>query len=295
MPPARAGSDPVFDRPVFIVSPPRSGSTLLFETLAQSPGVHTIGDESHQLIEGVAALAPAARGFESNRLVAADATPEVIEELRNRFRAALRDRDRRQPDAASRIRMLEKTPKNALRLPFLARVFPEARFIYLHRDPRRVLASMMEAWQSGRFRTYPNLPGWTGMPWSLLLVPGWRDLLGKPLQHVVAAQWNTTCRLLVDDLEHMPPGSWTAVSYEAFVAQPEAEVRRLCDFNSLPWDRTLPQVLPLSSYTVSAPDPDKWQRYAAFIDEVWPLVRDQANRAELLLDRSLNLPRRQIS
>jgi hypothetical protein len=57
----------------------------------------------------------------------------------------------------------------------------------------------------------------------------------------------------------------------------------------------LPQVLPLSSYTVSAPDPDKWQRYAAFIDEVWPLVRDQANRAELLLDRSLNLPRRQIS
>ena len=126
-------------------------------------------------------------------------------------------------------------------------------------------------------------------------MPGWHDLLGKPLQQVVAAQWNTTSRLLVDDLEQLPPGSWTAASYEAFVAQPEAEVRRLCDFNSLPWDRTLPQVLPLSSYTVSAPDPDKWQRYAALIDEVWPQVRDQAKRAELLLDRSLDLPRRQIS
>src|SRR5690606_36855978 len=38
-----------FDRPVFIVSPPRSGSTLLFETLAAAPGVFTIGDESHGL------------------------------------------------------------------------------------------------------------------------------------------------------------------------------------------------------------------------------------------------------
>ena len=46
----------------------------------------------------------------------------------------------------SRVRMLEKTPKNSLRVPFLARVFPEARFIYLYRDPRQVLSSMIEAW-----------------------------------------------------------------------------------------------------------------------------------------------------
>ena len=36
-PSVRGPRDPVFDRPVFIVSPPRSGSTMLFETLAQSP------------------------------------------------------------------------------------------------------------------------------------------------------------------------------------------------------------------------------------------------------------------
>ena len=110
--------------------------------LAQAPDVFTIGDESHLLIEGVSELAPAARGFESNRLVAADATPAVIAELRDSFFAALRDRAGRRPDAGARVRMLEKTPKNALRVPFLARVFPEARFIYLHRDPRLVLASM---------------------------------------------------------------------------------------------------------------------------------------------------------
>ena len=45
--------DPEFDRPVFLISSPRSGSTFLFETLARAKDVYTIGDESHGLIEGI--------------------------------------------------------------------------------------------------------------------------------------------------------------------------------------------------------------------------------------------------
>jgi hypothetical protein len=285
---SRAGRDPVFERPVFIVCPPRSGSTLLFETLAQSPDLYTIGDESHQLIEAVPTLAPAARGFESNRLEAADATPAVIAQLRASFFAALRDRAERRPIAASRVRMLEKTPKNALRVSFLARVFPEARFIYLHRDPRPVLASMIEAWQSGRFRTYPNLPGWTGLPWSLLLVPGWRELIGQSLQQIVASQWNVTTQILLDDLERLPAGSWAVADYDALVSDPNAEIRRLCAANGLGWDLVLPPSLPLSSYTVSTPDPAKWQRFAAEIDEVLPLIAAQAGRAGRIAARFQN-------
>src|SRR3546814_9998708 len=78
--------------------------------------------------------------------------------------------------------MLEKTPKNALRIPLLRKVFPDARFIYLHRDPRQVLGSMLDGWQSGGFRMYSTLPGWQGPAWSFLLVPGWRELSGKPLE-----------------------------------------------------------------------------------------------------------------
>ena len=87
--------------------------------------------------------------------LATDATPAIARELRERFLAALHDREQRAPPPGQRIRMLEKTPKNSLRIPFLAAVFPEARFIYLHRDPREVLASMMEAWT---IRTLPYLP-----------------------------------------------------------------------------------------------------------------------------------------
>jgi hypothetical protein len=270
---------------VFIVSPPRSGSTFLFETLAQSPGVYTIGDESHQLIEGIPALAPESRGFTSNRLLGEDATPAIIATMRTRFFNALRDRDQRRPGLAGRIRMLEKTPKNALRLPFLANIFPEARFIYLHRDPRQVLSSMMEAWTSGRFRTYPELPGWTGLAWSLLLVPGWRELIGQPLHKIVAAQWQTTTRLLLDDLEQLPADRWTVARYDALVSDPEAEIRRLCQAASLDWDRAFDRQLPLSRYTVSPPDAAKWQRHAAEIEAVLPLIDDQVNRAGLLAAR----------
>ena len=55
-PPARSGRDADFDRPIFIVSPPRSGSTLLFETLSSAPGLVTIGGESHNLMEQVPAI-----------------------------------------------------------------------------------------------------------------------------------------------------------------------------------------------------------------------------------------------
>ena len=50
---AKDETDPVFDRPIFIVSAPRSGSTLLFEVLSKVRDIYTIGGESHQMIEQV--------------------------------------------------------------------------------------------------------------------------------------------------------------------------------------------------------------------------------------------------
>lgn len=270
--------DPEFDRPVFIVNPPRSGSSLLFETLAQAPRLYTVGGESHNIIEGVPAFHISARKFESNRLTAADATPDIAAELRQRFRQLLRDRDGRAP-VNGRLRMLEKTPKNALRIPLLRAVFPEARFIFLYRDPREVLASMMEAWESGRFRTYPNLPGWTGKrAWSLLLTPGWRDLAPLPLNELVAAQWAATMQVLLDDLAEVPAERWTVARYDALLADPNAEIRRLCEAMDLQWDRDL-GALPPSRHTVSAPSQDKWRGREPELAPVLPRLARLADRA----------------
>ena len=271
--------DPEFDRPIFIVNPPRSGSSLLFETLAQAPGLYTVGGESHNIIEGVPAFNLAAKNFESNRLTAEDATPVLAAVLRERFRQQLRDRDGR-PPVNGRFRMLEKTPKNALRIPLLRAVFPEARFVFLYRDPREVLASMMEAWESGRFRTYPSLPGWTGKrSWSLLLTPGWRELGPLPLNEVVAGQWAATMRVLLADLKETPAERWTVARYDALLADPNAEMRRLCAALDLEWDRELRE-LPLARHTVSQPEDEKWKRTREpDILAVLPAIADIAERA----------------
>ena len=278
----RAGEpDPQFDRPVFVVAPPRSGSTFLFETLARAGNVYTIGHESHALIEGVPGLSAASNEFDSNRLLAEDATDEIAGELRRRFYAELRDRNGRAPGYGP-VRMLEKTPKNSLRVPFLARVFPEATFVYLHRDPRQTLASMLEAWESGRFRTYPHLPGWEGPPWSLVLTPGWRDHAGKSLPEIVAAQWETTTRLLLDDLQALPPKRWCVARYDMLSSEPAREIERLCSILDLEWDQPLDDPLPHSRHTVSAPDPGKWRLRAEEIEAILPSIARTMERAESL-------------
>jgi hypothetical protein len=270
-----------FDRPVFIVSPPRSGSSLLFETLAQSSDAYTIGGESHGIIEGNTAfgvLGAAARGYPSNRLDATDATPEVIAALRERFHRRAFNRDHEKGEG--RIRLLEKTPKNALRVPFLAKVFPDALFVYLYRDPREVLASMMEAWQSGGFRSYPQLPGWTGLPWSMVLTPGWRDLVGKPLPDIVVSQWQSVTDILLDDLAILPDDRWLATRYDRFVADPEQEARRICASVGFAWNRHLEHQLPLAGHTVSAPREGKWRRFEGDILARLPRIAATIARAE---------------
>lgn len=278
-------SDPLFDRPVFIVSTPRSGSTLLFETLLQAKGLYTIGGESHQLIETIPALNVRNRAYSSNRLTAADATPEVVEELRRRFHAAMRDRDG-QPlsGPAGRFRMLEKTPKNSLRIPFLREVFPEARWVFLYRDPRQVLGSMMEAWRSGRFKTYLGLPGWPLPYWALLLTPGWPALAGKPLIDIVAGQWQAATEVLLDDLAALQGDRVTSIRYDAFVANPQAEMQRLCQWLGLEWDRPLEGALPYARHTVSKPDPEKWRSQAGEIEPALQRVAATVERAEIMAD-----------
>ncbi len=271
---------PRLERPVLIVCPPRSGSSLLFETLAEAPGLYTVGGESHALIEAIPALHPASRNFDSNRLTAVDATPGVIAALRQGFFDALRDREGTPPPPDATLRILEKTPKNSLRLPFFESVFPESQLVFLWREPRDTISSMIDAWNSGRFVTYRHLPGWTGLPWSLALPEGWRDWIGRPVEEVAARQWAAITAQLLDDLEALPPERVTVFRHADLLAAPQAAVQRLCTALDLGWDRELAG-LKNSRHTLTAPDPDKWKKNAAALERVLPLVAatiDRANR-----------------
>ena len=272
---------PVLERPVVILSAPRAGSTLLFETLAQAAGVFTIGGESHQLIESIAALRPGRGMVSSNRLTRRDATTAIVTELRQRFASRIADRDKQPPGSGAHVRLLEKTPKNALRVPFLLEVFPDAQFIFLTREPRANLSSMMQAWRAKGWVTYRGLPGWPG-PWSLLLPPGYERLQGKPLEEIVAFQWRVANETILDDLEAVPRERWTSVRYEDLVANPRATIEKLLGFIGLAMDDRLAEYLakplPPSRHTQSAPDPEKWKQNEREIERVMPQLEGIAKR-----------------
>jgi hypothetical protein len=265
----------LFDRPVIILAAPRSGSTLLFETLAAARNTWTIGGESHQIIEGVQSLNPNSGQVDSNRLTGDHANEQLAQFIRSRFARLLKDRDGReflQHRDIQGLRFIEKTPKNALRLPFMEKVFPDALYIFLFRDVRANLSSMMEAWKARRWVTYPQLKGWQGPPWSLLLPPGWQQLNGRPLEEICAFQWESANRILLDDLEQIPRRRWTTLNYQSLLDDPESAIGQLCEFAGLEMDERLQErvqrPLPLSRLTHTQPAADKWRKNAAEIESV---------------------------
>ncbi len=285
----------LFDRPVIILAAPRSGSTLLYETLSEARDVWTIGGESHRIIEGIKALNPNSARVDSNRLTEAHATEPIIHFMRSRFARLLRDRDGREyfPHRAIRqLRFVEKTPKNALRVPFMEKIFPNALYIFLLRDARANLSSMMEAWRARRWVTYPQLRGWQGPPWSLLLPPGWQQLNGRALEEICAFQWHSANRIVLDDLQKIPRQRWTTVNYQSLLDQPEETIKRLCAFAGLEIDERLrsrlQKPLPLSRLTHTRPAADKWRKNEREIESVLDSLGAIEARLELIGYRRTN-------
>lgn len=220
------------ERPVFIVAPPRAGQAALLGSLARAPGMfRTAVNDPRGVLDSIFELDPQNREWDSNRLTAADAQPRAIEEVRGRLKATLVDKDGDRPGIdASGVRWLDAHPGAALRVPFLRAICPDAFFVYIHREPEDVLPAMLAIWESEGGVFYPELPDWEGPPWSLPLVPGWRELSGKELPEIVTEQWMRITKTVLDDLESMQPDRWCVADWKALLDQPRQEVDRLCQF-----------------------------------------------------------------
>lgn len=264
----------ILDRPVFIMAAPRSGSTLLFETLIKSRGIYSIGDESHGLIEQFAPLKPEMKTPPSNMLDADDASVELKEDISRAFVEALVDSAGQpviNPQDAAALRMIEKTPKNVLRIPFFDAIYPDALFIYLYRSPLENISSIIDGWGSGRFVTYAGLQVAAG-PWSFLLPPGWQERQQDSVAQLAAWQWVTSHEHALNAFSAIDRERVFALNYDDFLQQSAHSVESLCDFIGIEYDAELAQhcsaPLPLSRYTLSQPGQDKWKRNAALLADV---------------------------
>ena len=280
-----------FENPIFILSAPRAGSTLLFQLLACSPDIWTIGAESHGIYAQFPHLPGPRNLFGDGRLYAEHAEETVASRMRLYYLALLRNAAR---DPLSegflkgneRFVFLEKTPRNSLNISFLLRIFPKARFIFLWRDAKANIASLIEAWQVGaqsrQFVTYRNLPDWPLGYWCFLLPPGWEALKGKSLAEIAAFQWRACNDIVLDDLSQISRERWAVLSYDDLIGDPGATLTQLCDFCGVsPGDYLSERAagnLPLSTSTLSPPRADKWRAHEGQISAVLPSIQGTINR-----------------
>ncbi len=287
-------------RPTIIVSAPRSGSNLLFELLADMDGIWTIGRESHPIYNVFPHLRAENAALDSGRLHEGHADPKTCRLWRAMFLYMLRDRHSRPlltlppAERPATVDLLEKTPRGVLNIPFLLKVFPNARFILLYREPRANVASLVEAWkvglQTGRFVTFQDLPGWDRPAWCFLLPPGWRSMVGKSLVEIAAFQWVASNSIVLDHLARLPRERWAVVSYPELVGDPSGVRGHLSRFINpdLRCDSAPLGALPLSRTTLTPPHPDKWKKYEREMTPLLPELDAVSRRIEEMRETGAN-------
>ncbi|MFC3096132.1 sulfotransferase [Alteromonas sediminis] len=263
-------------QPVIILSAPRSGSNLLFEQMQKLKGLWSIGGESHIVYASLPHLRFENTHCDSGSLDASHADPKTA----NLFRASLLYLARnsqgepfvslppeRRPE---HIKLIEKTPRNAIAVPFIRRVFPDAKFIFLYREAKQNIASIAEAWErgkrTGQFVTYRNLPDFDRDSWCFLLPRRWRTMKGQSIIDIAAFQWLAANQSIVENLSDIPSENLTSVSYQQLTSNPSHTLSRLANFCDIDLPSQLPTSLPLSRTTVSPPNADKWKKYQSHLE-----------------------------
>lgn len=191
---------------IFIISQPRSGSTLLQRILAGHPDIQTSAETwlmLHPVYGQKDSGISAEYGANFRREAVeefvehyADA-PDVMDDANREWARVLYNSALKK---SGRKLFLDKTPRYFYIVPELYRLFPKARFIFLLRNPMAVLASELSTYVKG--------------DWPVLSVFA-PDLVEAP-------------RLILDSKDSMGENAIT-VRYEEFVVEPEKALKRLCD------------------------------------------------------------------
>jgi hypothetical protein len=223
--------------PIFVISPPRSGSTLFFQLLVETfdlgwlanahldwhGGASVIERRRHPREARTSSTFTSRHGTteqpwepsegegywyrffpkapDRNQLLADDATPGRVRALR----AAVREF----ADACG-APVLFKNSLNTLRLPVIAAALPEARYIHLSRDLQANARSLL----AGRIATGDVNSWWSATP---------RGSDAHDHEHParqVVWQVQRINEVAREGLAQVPAANWTALTYEQLVADP---------------------------------------------------------------------------
>jgi tetratricopeptide (TPR) repeat protein len=183
-------------RPVFVVGMPRSGTSLVEQILSSHPAVAGAGELefwSEVLHRDEARIRKEVLPAATRQKLATD----YLQVLKTRH-----------PDAGY---VVDKAPRNSDCLGLIHSVFPDARIIYMRRDPLDTCLSCF-------FQ-------------SLSLAHNYKFDLND-----LASYYKEHARLIAHWRKVLPPGTMLDVPYEELVADQETWTRRLLAFLGLEWD-----------------------------------------------------------
>ena len=146
-------------RPLFLLSLPRSGSTLVQRVLGAEPGVATV-PEPWLMLPLLSILRREGVRADYWHESSADAISELVGRLDGGYegwKAELRgfaERIYARAGGDGADYFLDKTPRYNLIAHELMELFPDARFVFLWRHPLAVTASLLETFRAGRFEPY---------------------------------------------------------------------------------------------------------------------------------------------
>jgi len=195
---------------VFIISQPRSGSTLLQRVLFGHPAVQTSA-ETWLMLHPAYSLRKSGITAEYGARFAYKSAEEFMENYTHGpevYLNGIREFARTIYQDALQIHnkqyFLDKTPRYFFIIPELYRLFPAAKFIFLLRNPLAVLSSELSTYVKG---DWPILGVFNA---DLVSAPGW----------------------ILDGIEHVGDDGHV-IHYEHFVSDSENSVKALCDYLQL--------------------------------------------------------------
>ncbi|MEQ9237451.1 sulfotransferase family protein [Coleofasciculus sp. E2-BRE-01] len=233
-----------FYRPIIIIGAARSGTNMLRDVLTQLPGFGTWPcDEINYIWR-----------HGNPREVTDEFSPELAtEEIQSFIRTAFDQLAKKQ--ALSYV--VEKTCANSLRVAFVNQVLPNAKFIFIVRDGRDVVASAQKRWvasldipyilRKARFVPPQDIPYYASQYlwnrvyrllsrehrlafWGPRFEGMTKALEQYSLPEVCALQWQRCLKIAEHDLNQIESTRIHQLRYEDFVANPIKELSRISTF-----------------------------------------------------------------
>lgn len=261
-----------FEQSIFVIAPPRSGSTFLFECLRRLQETTSLPREADHVWW---TFFPYKRTHPPTDRISTD---ELSDELRSELRelhylravnseAACQSESRTlgQRLGLQPIRYLDKTIANCLRVEAVKSTFPDATFIFLVRDPRANISSMIEGWSHFPKPQLDSIiestEDATVEYWTYPVPPGWTSVIDRSLPEICAWSWQQHVEHALSAFEEISPVHW--VRYERLRENPSEVIEELAEILNLTVNDCVREFLqenPRSRTTISEPEKEKWRQ-----------------------------------